>query len=84
MLFSASEKIQVISLDEKLPMVDPMQGYRNAVKPGTGKQTELWLNGNDSQTFRYLIRKNGGKGWIQAEIASERGGTDKKKIEIGN
>lgn len=84
LLFSASEKIQVISLDEKLPMVDPMQGYRNAVKPGTGKQTELWLNGNDSQTFRYLIRKNGGKGWIQAEIASERGGTDKKKIEIGN
>ncbi|MCX6223594.1 MAG: M14 family metallopeptidase [Bacteroidia bacterium] len=82
LLVSASDNIQVISLNEKLPLVDPTQGFRNAPKPGLGKETELWLKGNDSQTFRYLIKKTGGKGWLEAEIISEGGGKDKKKIPI--
>jgi hypothetical protein len=83
LMVNASDGIQVIALDDKLPLNDPSQGFRNAAKPGLGKVTELWLNGNDSQTFRYLVKKEGGKGWIEAEIISDRGGHDKKRIEIG-
>lgn len=82
LVISTSDKIQVISLNEKLPFNDPAQGFRNAHNPGLGKETELWLKGNDSQTFRYLIKKSGGKGWIEAEIISERGGKDKKRLTI--
>ncbi|MFA5817104.1 MAG: hypothetical protein WC865_15970 [Bacteroidales bacterium] len=61
---------------------DSEQGFRNVPKPGIGKETEFWLKGNDTQTFRYLIKKGGGKGWIEAEIISERGGKDKKRLTI--
>ena len=76
------EIVQVISLNEKLPFNEPKQGFRNVPKPGIGKETEFWLKGNDTQTFRYLIKKGGGKGWIEAEIISERGGKDKKRLTI--
>jgi hypothetical protein len=84
LVITTSDKIQVISLNEKLSLNDPAQGFRNAPKPGLGKETELWLKGNDSQTFRYLIKKTGGKGWIEAEIISERGGKDKKRANLGD
>lgn len=83
LLLSTSDKIQIISLNEKLPLNDPSSGFRNAPKPGTGKVTDFWLHGNDTQTFRYLIRKQGGKGWIEAEIVSERGGRDVKRFSFG-
>jgi hypothetical protein len=73
----------VIALDEKLPFNDPSQGFRSGPKPGTGKFTEFWLGGNDSQTFRYLVKKGNGKAWIEAEVVSERGGKDKKRIAVG-
>jgi len=85
LVITTSDKIQVIALDEKLPFIDPAQGYRNAPKPGTGKVTEFWLKGKDTQTFRYLIRNTGGgKGWFDAEVVSERGGKDKKRQAIGD
>jgi len=83
LLLKTSDDLKIIPLDEKLPFNNPAQGYRNAFKPGTGEQTELWLKGNDSQTFRYLVKKGNGKGWVEAEIISERGGRDKKRTTIG-
>ncbi len=82
LVLTSSDGIQVVTLDGKLPVIDPSLGYRNVPKPGTGKVTDLWLKGADSQTFRYLIKKSGGKGWIEAEIISQRGGKDKKRISI--
>jgi hypothetical protein len=83
LLLSTSDDVKIIPLDEKLPFNNPAQGFRNAVKPGTGKQTEFWLKGNDSQTFRYLIKSSNGKGWVEFEIVSDRGGKDKRRTSIG-
>jgi hypothetical protein len=83
LLITSSDGLEVIALDEKLPFNDPSQGFRSGPKPGTGKFTEFWLGGNDSQTFRYLVKKGNGKAWIEAEVVSERGGKDKKRIAVG-
>ena len=83
LVVSTSGQVTLIPLNEKLPFNDPKEGYRNTPKPGTGKKTEFWLRGNDRQTFRYLVKADGGKGGFEAEIVSERGGKDRKQVEIG-
>ena len=30
----------------------------------------------------YLVNKKGNKGWVEIEIISERGGKDKKRVEM--
>ncbi len=96
LLFKSSNNIELIPMDEKLPIVDPLEsrgggmfGFRSqssssGMKPGTGKEVELWINGKSSTTYRYLVNKKGGNGWVEAEVISERGGTAKKKVEIGS
>ena len=82
LVLMTSDDVKILPLDGKLPFVDPTQGFRNAPKPGTGREIQLWLNGSDSQTYRYLIKKGGGKGWVEAVITSERGGKDSKRLTI--
>ncbi len=77
-----SGQVTVIPLNDKLPLNDPKLGFRSAHKPGTGNKTEFWLKGKDEQTFRYLVKSDGANGWIEAEIITERGGTDKKRVLI--
>jgi len=79
---ATSGNVKIIPLNDKLPLVDPSRDYRNVLKTGTGKETELWLNGKDAQTFRYLIKLDGHDGWIEAGISSQRGGNDSKRIAI--
>lgn len=86
LIFSSSDNIELIPMDDKLPIIDPLEGGgrygSSGLNPGSGKEIKLWLNGNSSATYRYLVFKKGGKGWIEAEISSERGGTDRKRVEI--
>jgi hypothetical protein len=83
-LLTTSDQVEIIPLDAKLPFNDPSLGYRSAPNPGTGRETELWLGGNDTKTYRYLVRKGKGKAWLQAEIVSERGGKDLKRLTLGD
>jgi hypothetical protein len=78
-----SDGVKVLPLDGKLPFNDPTRSYRGGLLPGTGKEVSLWLNGKDSQTYRYLV-KSSGKGWIEATIKSERGGSNSRQVTIGD
>jgi hypothetical protein len=92
LMFSCSDNIELIPMDEKLPIIDPFGGggrgfyggrsSSSGLNPGTGKEIKLWVNGTSSQTYRYLVKKKGNKGWIEAEIVSERGGLDNKRVEF--
>jgi len=91
--FSSSKGISLIKLDAKLPIQDPYQssggffgfrggGNQSSLNPGTDKETKLWVNGKDKKVVRYLIRKSGGNNWVELEISSVRGGTNKMRIEL--
>jgi len=92
--FTSSNNISIIKLDKKLPIQDPYQssggffgfgrggGASTALKPGADETTELWINAKDKQTIRYLVKKTGGKGWIEMKLKSVRGGEDKMKVEL--
>ncbi|MCD6333254.1 MAG: hypothetical protein J7L89_08280 [Bacteroidales bacterium] len=94
LFFSTSKNIELVPLDPKLPIIDPYAGRSmryfgygggsssGGIKPGTGKEIKLWLNAKDKQTYRYLVRKKSGKGWIEIKIHSERGGDDQMRKEI--
>ncbi len=93
-LFTSSDNIELIPMDAKLPIVDPLSGGgggmfgygrsggSTGVKAASGKEIKTWINGKSSLTYRYLVNKKGKKGWIEVEIVSERGGTDKKRVDL--
>ena len=84
-LFNTSNNIELIPMDSKLPVIDPLSGGgrgmyssggrsgTSGVQPAAGKEIHTWINGNSSLTYRYLVNKKGGKGWIEVELVSERG-----------
>ena len=89
--FNSSNNIELIPLDEKLPIIDPFAsggrgwyGSRSSsgINPGSGKEVKLWLNGNSDLVYRYLVKKDGKGGWIEFEIESERGGTDSRRVDL--
>ncbi|MCD6347926.1 MAG: hypothetical protein J7L96_10945, partial [Bacteroidales bacterium] len=91
--FTSSKNVSLIKLDKKLPLQDPFKssggfygfgrgGGGAGMKAGTDKEIKLWINGNDKQVYRYLVKKSGGKAWIEMNLKSERGGSDSKKIEL--
>ena len=84
-----SKSVTLIALDEKLPTQDPTQpsgGFGRfsgpSVIPATGTDTKFWLNGQSSQTVRYLIRISGGNPWVDVKLVSKRGGKDQKKFDL--
>ncbi len=92
LIFNSSDNIELIPLDEKLPIIDPLEGRgggygfgrqssSSGMQPGSGKEIKLWLNGKSSTTYRYLVNNKGGKGWVEVEVISERGGKDKKRVD---
>jgi len=83
LILNTPEGTRILPLDGKLPFNDPTRGFRSGLRPGTGKEISLWLNGKDSQTYRYMI-KSGKNGWIEATVSSERGGSDRKRVKIGD
>jgi hypothetical protein len=91
-IFNSSDNIELIPMDAKLPIVDPFSGGggmysygrqsgSSGVKPASGKEIKTWINGKSALTYRYLVNKKGNKGWVEVEVVSERGGTDKKKVD---
>ena len=59
--------------------------YYNGVNSGTtltASEHEFRLKGNDSQTFRYLVKINGSRGSVTSRIVSKNGGTDEQRIRI--
>ena len=94
LLFSSSDNIKLIKLDEKLPFNDPTLGgggffgfgrggsTSGGTKPASGTDIKTWLNGKDTQTWRYLVKKDGRKGWVEATITSQRGGKNTKRVDF--
>jgi hypothetical protein len=82
LILNTSDRVQLIPLDEKLPFHDVSRGFRNPVKPGSGKETGFWLNGRDKQTFRYLVKSTNENNWVEAVVESDRGGSDRKRISL--
>ncbi len=92
LLFNGSKNVTLVKLDQKLPIQDPYQssggffgrggGSSGGLNPGTDQEVKLWINGKSKQTVRYLVKKSGGKGWIEMNLESHRGGSASKKVEF--
>ena len=54
----------------------------NAGTTLTKVEHEFRLKGNDSKTFRYLVKIDGRRGDVAPKIVSQRGGTDQKRVRI--
>jgi hypothetical protein len=87
---NTSKGVSIIKLDAKLPIQDPYQGSGGyygfsrggGAIPASDQQTKLWINGKSKSTVRYLVKVEGNRNWVEAEILSQRGGSDKMKFEF--
>jgi hypothetical protein len=87
---NTSKGVSIIKLDAKLPIQDPFQqsgGYYGfsrggGIIPASDQQTKLWVNGKSKSTVRYLVKVEGNRNWVEAEILSQRGGKDSMKFEF--
>ena len=46
------------------------------------KDTEFRLKGRDMLRFSALVKMEGSEGWVEFDVTSKHGGTDKKRINI--
>jgi len=81
LLFNSSDNISLIEMSEDLTIFDPLSYYPR-FKAVTNKETEFRLKGKETLRFRCLIKMDGSKGWVEFDVKSQRGGKDKKKIDI--
>ncbi|MFC2118368.1 M14 family metallopeptidase [Bacteroidota bacterium] len=78
---NTSKNISLIDVPDGNITIDPLN-YRSRANIKSGKSTEFRLNGKQNLKFRYLVKMKGKKGWIEFDINSQRGGKDKKRIDI--
>lgn len=79
--FSSSDNIDLVSVPPGRVILDPLN-QQTAGETVSVKEMELGLEGQQTLRFRYLVKIDGTSGWVEFEIASQRGGTDKKRISI--
>jgi len=77
----SSPGIERIEIPEGMTMIDPMD--RSSRATGVSEEShEFRLKGNETLTFRYLVRMTDASGWVEANVESFHGGTASKRINI--
>jgi hypothetical protein len=57
-------------------------GATNASRTTSSKELKFRLGGQQKLTYTYLVSMTGNSGWMEFDLWSKNGGTDKKKIDI--
>ncbi len=79
--FSSSSSITRVEIPEGSTIIDPNDRRTRGNVVGT-EDPEFRLQGNGSQTFRYLVKMSGNNGWVEFTIDSFHGGTATKRLNI--
>ncbi|MCX6577977.1 MAG: M14 family metallopeptidase [Candidatus Aminicenantes bacterium] len=80
-----SGNVKQLEVPEGQTILDPTNPTDRMQTP-KGKTAEFRLAGKSSQKFAYLVKMDGGSGWIEFEVSSKFGGTAKKRVnlQVGN
>ncbi len=81
LLLHTSSNISLIEVPEGATVLDPLNA-RTRAEVIAKEEVEFRLRGESSASYRYLLKMTGTSGWIECTVVSERGGTDKKRVEI--
>jgi hypothetical protein len=65
-----------------------MAGQRGAAaaagssRTSASREMNFRLRGQEKLTYTYLVTMTGNSGWIEYDLWSKNGGTDKKRVDI--
>ena len=79
--FDSSDNIELITVPQGSVQLDPLD-RQTSMETVSVKEKQISLKGQQSLSFRYLVKMDGENGWVEFEIVSKHGGTDKKRITI--
>jgi Zinc carboxypeptidase len=82
---TTSSTVKIIEVPEGQTILD-FTNPAERIQTPKGKTAEFRLGGKTSQKFAYLVKMDGGSGWVEFEANSKFGGTAKKRInlQVGN
>jgi hypothetical protein len=78
---STSDNVKMLEVPEGQTIFDSTNPVDRMQTP-KGKTAEFRLGGKSSQKFAYLVKMDGGSGWVEFEVNSKFGGTAKKRIDL--
>jgi hypothetical protein len=79
--FSSSGSVKVLEIPEGMTQIDPVNNTSRAMAVGENDH-EFALRGRSEVTFRYLVERSGGSGWVQFTVDSFHGGQATERVEI--
>jgi hypothetical protein len=79
--FSGSGNVTLVGIPDGMTQIDPVNNNSRAMAVGQATH-EFGLRGQSDMTFRYLVQKSGGSGWVEFTVDSYHGGTATERIEI--
>jgi hypothetical protein len=80
--FTSSGNVKVVEIPDGMTQINPGVNASNAMAVGKDGY-EFRIRGGSEMTFRYLVEKSGGGGWIEFTVDSKNGGTATLRGEIG-
>ncbi len=79
--FSSSGNVTLVEIPDGMTQIDPGINASRAMAVGTTTH-EFRLRGQSETTFRYLVQKSGGAGWVEVTVDSFHGGTAAMRQDI--
>jgi hypothetical protein len=79
--FNASNNISMVEPSEGVSKIHPFYDSNQCILANK-KVTEFRLKGKEMLRFSALIRMQGSDGWVEFDVESQHGGTDKKRVKI--
>jgi len=79
--FTSSGNVKVVEIPDGMTQINPGVNASNAMAVGKNGY-EFRIRGGSEMTFRYLVEKSGGGGWIEFTVDSKNGGTATLRGEI--
>lgn len=79
--FNASRNISMVEASEGGSKIDPFYTTIQC-KVINEKVTEFRLKGKEMLRFSVLVKMEGSNGWVEFDVKSQHGGSDKKRINI--
>jgi len=77
----SSNNISLVKIPEGTTAVD-LRHYRAQSEAITDKGAEFRLQGKQTLRFAALVKMDGSQGWVEVNVESQRGGKDKKRVNI--
>jgi len=78
---NSSKNITMIDASEGLTKIYPFYDTRQCTMINK-KVTEFRLKGREMLRFSALVKIDGSKGWVEFDVKSKHGGTDRRRINI--